>query len=112
MEVVKDKMQSWLEIKPMSPRAIVIQRDEDLQVYFAKNRIWYIGDENELSELYKQLGNHSQTFWGGVPTIGLEIKKNHSGLPKLIVNTITNIVIDNYNGIQLPSNTILLKQLV
>ena len=100
MEIVKDKMQSWLEIKPTSPRAIVIQRDEDLQIYFAKNKIWYIGDENELSELYKQIGNQSQTFWGGVPTVGLEIKKNHSGLPKLIVNTITNIVIDNYNGIE------------
>jgi hypothetical protein len=100
MDVVKNKMQSWLEIRPNSPHAIVIQRDEDLQIYFAKNKLWYIGDENELSELYKQLQSKSQTFWGGVPTAGLEIKKSHSGLPKLIINTITNIVIDNYNGVE------------
>ena len=100
MDAVKNKMQSWLEIRPNSPHAIVIQRDEDLQIYFAKNKLWYIGDENELSSLYKQLEDKSQTFWGSVPTAGLEIKKSHSGLPKLIVNTITNIVIDNYNGIE------------
>lgn len=100
MDVVKNKMQSWLEIRPNSPHAIVIQRDEDLQIYFAKNKLWYIGDENELSGLYKQLEGKTQTFWGGVPTAGLEIKKSHSGLPKLIINAITNIVIDNYNGVE------------
>lgn len=100
MDAVKNKMQSWLEIKDNSPKSIIINRTEDLQIYFAKNRMWYNGDSNELQQFYKQIEGKSTTFWASVPTKGLEIKKTHSGLPKRIINVITNIIIENYNGIE------------
>lgn len=100
MDTVKDKMQSWLEIRDNSPKSIVINRTEDLQIYFAKNKIWYTGESNELQDFYKQIEGKETTFWASVPTSGLEIKKTHSGLPKKIINTLTNIVIDNYNGVE------------
>lgn len=101
MEVVKERMQSWLEIRNSTPKAIIVNRKEDLQLYFAKNKIWYVGDSDELSDFYKQLDGKQTSFWGSVPTTGLEIKKSHSGLPRLIINSLTNIVIDNYNGIEI-----------
>lgn len=100
MDVIKDKAKSWLDIKDGNPKAIIIHQADDLQTYFAKNKIWYRGESNELEELYKQLDGKKTTFWGSVPTIGMEIKKSHSGLPKLIINTISDIIIDNFNGVE------------
>ena len=100
MDIVKNKMQSWLEIRNTSPKAITVNRTEDLQIYFAKNKIWYIGEASELQEFYEQLENKSTAFWGSKPTVGLEIKKIHSGLPKKIIDKLTDIIIDNYNGIE------------
>lgn len=100
MDMAKQKMQSWLEIRDNTPKAIVVYRKEDMQIYFAKNKMWYIGESNELQEFYKQIEGKETTFWGSVPTAGMEIKKSHSGLPKLITNTLTNIVVDNYNGVE------------
>ena len=100
MDIAKEKMQSWLEIRDNTPKAIVVHRKEDLQIYFAKNKMWYVGESGELQDFYKQIEGKETTFWGSVPTAGMEIKKSHSGLPKLIANTLTNIVIDNYNGVE------------
>ncbi len=100
MDAVKNRMQSWLEIRDNSPKTIIVNRTEDLQIYFAKNKIWYIGESSELQEFYSQLENKETTFWGSVPTSGLEIKKIHSGLPKKIIDKLTDIVIDNYNGVE------------
>lgn len=100
MDMVKNKMQSWLEIRDNTPKAIIVNRKEDLQIYFAKNKIWYVGEGDELQEFYRQLEGKETTFWGSVPSAGREIKKSHSGLPKLIVNTLAIIVIDNYNGVE------------
>ncbi len=105
MDIVKNKVQSWLEIRDNTPKAITINRNEDLQIYFAKNKIWYIGEASELQEFYKQIDGKETTFWGSVPTSGLEIKKIHSGLPKKIIDKLTDIVIDNYNGVESEDTT-------
>jgi len=100
MDMLKGKARSWLEIKDGNPKAIIIHQADDLQTYFIKNKIWYRGESNELEELYKQLDGKKTTFWASVPTAGMEIKKSHSGLPKLIINTLTDIVVDNFNGVE------------
>ena len=100
MEILKEKARSWLEIREGTPRGIIIHQADDLQTYFIKNRIWFRGESNELEELYKQLEGKQTTFWGSVPTAGLEIKKSHSGLPKLIINTISDIITDNFDGVE------------
>ncbi len=100
MDIVKNKMQSWLEIRENSPKAITIERNEDLAIYHAKNRIWYNGDSNELEQFYKQLENNKSSFWASVPATGLGIRKIHTGLPQVIINKLTDITIDNYNGVE------------
>ncbi len=109
MDKIKDGIKSWLEIKDGNPKRIVINQSEDLQSYFIKNKIWYRGDSNELEQLYKQLDGKKTTFWGAVPTLGLEIKKSHSGLPSLIVSVIANIVVDSYNGVE-SDNLVIMDQ--
>lgn len=99
MDMVRNKARSFLQIQDGNPKAIIIHQADDLQTYFIKNKIWLRGESNELEELYKQLDGKRTTFWGSVPTAGMEIKKSHSGLPKLIINTISDIIIDNFNGI-------------
>lgn len=100
MDMIRNKAKSFLQIQDGNPKAIIIHQADDLQSYFIKNRIWYRGESNELEELYKQLDGKKTTFWGSVPTAGMEIKKSHSGLPKLIINTISDIIIDNFNGVE------------
>lgn len=101
MDKVKGGIRSWLQIKDPSAKQIVINQADSLETYFAKNRIWYRGDGFELEQLYKQLEGKNTTFWASVPTSGLEIKKSHSGLPKLIIDVITNIIKDNFNGVDI-----------
>ena len=66
----------------------------------AKNRIWYRGDSQELSDLYGQLDVSPTMFWRAISTRGMEIRKVHTGLPKLIVSTLKNIIINDYNGVE------------
>ena len=108
MDKLKEKTRSWLEIRDGNPKRIVINQTDDLQAYFIKNKIWYRGEADELEQLYKQLEGKETTFWASVPTTGLEIKKSHSGLPKLIINTVANILVDNFNGVD-SDNKIVLK---
>lgn len=107
MDMIKDKARSWLEIKDGNAKAIVIHQADDLQTYFSKNKMWYRGKSNELEELYKQLDGSRTSFWASVPSVGMEINKKHSGLPKLMLNTIANIIIDNFNGVESKDTTAL-----
>lgn len=98
----KQMIKTWLDIKEdNSPKGITIHQSEDFEGNCIINKIWLRGDSSELNELYKQLGGREHTFWGSVPSDGMAIKKSHSGLPKLIIKTITNIVMDNYNGVDM-----------
>lgn len=99
---VKKMLQTWLEIKEdNSPKGITIHQSEDFEGNCIINKIWLRGDSNELRELYKQLGGRENTFWASVPSDGMAIKKSHSGLPRLIIKTLTNIIMDNYNGVDM-----------
>lgn len=68
-----------------------------------ENRIWYIGDSNELLNYYRvqnYYGNASEPiynqnrknyFWG-ISTKEAHIKRVHSGVPRGIVTAITNVI--------------------
>lgn len=52
--------------------------------------------------MYSQLPLAPKTmFWKSVCTPGLEIRKIHTGLPKLIVDTLTDIVVNDFSGAEL-----------
>lgn len=92
-------MKNFLQLEEAQNSSIYIQESLTQEANIVKNRIWYRGDSYELDQLYKQINNNNHSFWGTVPTVGMEIRKIHTGLPKLIVNTLVNIVHNDLNSI-------------
>lgn len=99
MENVKRGIRSWLSVQPANPRTINITESLDYEGNAIKNRIWYRGDSNELEQLYSQLeiDTARHTFWASKSSPGMEINKIHTGLPALIVDTLSNVTLASLN---------------
>lgn len=93
----------WLGVEPA-------QHDTKILVHEAvthgadvlKNQLWYRGDPTELEQYYKQLAEtevniYSTTvkskFWASVPNGDVRIRKVHSGLPAMMVDILSAIVV-------------------
>lgn len=98
---VKLKLKKHLQFSSIvNDEPIRIQRELSFENRCAINEIWYNGDSFELSQVYNSIyGNNKNSFWSASSTRGLDIRKFHTGLPKLIVNTLTNITISDLNNI-------------
>lgn len=99
-DMIRTKMQSFLEINPPVAMTINIQEWLDFNGNAIKNRIWYRGDPNEIEQLYWQLPQHEvdkQKFWASRPTVGLEMRKIHTGLPATMVDLLAGIIVSNIN---------------
>lgn len=101
-----DKVRSWLYLQPATPTNVDIRETFDYAGNALKNRIWYRGDGNELQQLYQQLQIDSAkwSFWSAKSTSGLEINKQHTGLPALIVDTITSVTLSGLNDFAFESD--------
>lgn len=88
---------------PNSERLTYINDDEAIRLSNVKgNRIWYLGDGDELLNWYTNQQtygwaknpiynrNKRQYFWGR--SVNEMVKRIHSGIPKAIIDTISNIV--------------------
>ena len=51
-------------------------------------------------DLYRQLDVPGEMFWHSVNSAGQDMRRIHTGLPKLIVKVLTNIVINDYDGVE------------
>ena len=98
---LKNAIRSFLNLT--SANGLQIQIDEllDFEANAFVNEIWFRGESYELEQLYKSIPDYKFSFWGATSTKGLEIRKIHSGLPKLIVNTLTNICVDDMQDIKI-----------
>lgn len=93
----------WLGVEPA-------QHDTKILVHEAvthgadvlKNQLWYRGDPSELEQYFKQLAEaeaniYSTTirskFWAAVPNGDVRIRKVHSGLPAMMVDILSDIVV-------------------
>lgn len=105
MEKVKNSIRSWLNINRASPATINIMESLDWQGNAIKNRIWYRGDSSELSQLYMQINTSIDRykFWASKSSAGMEMRKIHTGLPSLIIDILTSIVLSDFQGVQLGS---------
>ena len=103
---IRSAMRSFLQIENAQANQITINEQLDFISNAAKNRIWYRGKANELSQLYKQISTDRNMFWAAVPTRGMEIRKAHTGIPKLMVDVITAIVCADMNEVKLPEGLI------
>ena len=95
---IAEKIMQVLRIHSLPRKGFDINRLLTHDENCAKNRIWYEGGSYEISQFFGQLRNTSRSFWGSAMTKGMEIRKIHIELPKLLVDTLTNITISDYNN--------------
>lgn len=101
---IRSAMRSFLKIEEAQTNQITINEQFDFLSNAAKNRIWYRGKAFELSQLWKQVNSERSMFWAAIPTAGMEIRKAHTGIPKLMVDVLTAIVMADLNKIDIPQN--------
>ena len=96
-ENIKRGIRSWLNVQAATPLNIMINETLDYEANAIKNRIWYRGDSEELQQLYSQIntGVDRYKFWASISSPGQEIRKIHTGLPALIVDTLAGITLSN-----------------
>ncbi len=101
----RNMVMKMLKIQPaMENRVITIREPLSFATNVLKNKIWYRGDPSELDQFFKQTAKDPVTkgrFWAAVPSDGLAIRKIHSGLPAMIVDRLSDIVIADLDGIEL-----------
>lgn len=97
-----------LKIQPAHQnKQIVIKEPFSYETSVLRNRLWYRGDPSELEQFYKQTAKDNVSmsrFWAAVPSEGLSIRKIHSGLPAMIAERLSDIVIADLNEISLGEN--------
>lgn len=99
-DTVKKAVRSFLEIKEPDALQISVDQIYTHEADTFKNKIWYRGQAEELSEFYKQVPQASQYFWSAQPTSGMNIRKIHTGLPALIVDTLADISTDDLDSVK------------
>jgi hypothetical protein len=100
-EKIKSGIRSWLRIEPAQRNTFHITETLDYESNAIKNRIWYRGDSEELSQLYGQMPGDRSRFWAATSSPGLEIRKIHTGLPGMITDVLASIVIADMNEIEI-----------
>lgn len=104
---IKKGIRNWLQITPSGPYAIQINEVMDFELSAIRSRIWYRGDGNELEQMYQQNPEYAdQTkFWASRCTPGMDMRKIHTGLPALMVRTISSIVMADMNDFEFEKDT-------
>lgn len=94
---VKKGIRSWLDIQESNATQIMITETLDYEANAIKNRIWYRGDSDEIQQMYSQIntGVDAYKFWACRSTPGMEIRKIHTGIPSLIVDTLASIALSD-----------------
>ena len=107
VDKVREGMQSFLEIQPPIAMSYNVWGDLDFAGNAVRNRLWYRGQAVELEEFWKQVPGEAnrRRFWAAVPNRGREIEKIHVGLPALIVDMLTDIVVTDLQQIDAGEGT-------
>lgn len=101
-ENIKKGIRSWLNVTPAGSYGIQINEIMDFELHAIRNRIWYRGDGNELEQMYSQTAEYADKykFWASKCSKGMEMRKIHTGLPGLMVKSLTSIVMTGMNDFE------------
>lgn len=91
MEKIRESVRSWLQITEPTVTHVNITPTLDFHGNAMKNRIWYRGQGEELSQLYSQVPCDHTRFWAASSTPGMEIRKIHTGVPALVVDVLAAV---------------------
>lgn len=102
MDKIKSGIRSFLNIQEANDHTVLIRELLSFEGNVAKNKIWYRGDSYELDQFYRSIdrGSDGIKFWGANQTSGREMRKIHTGLPSIIVDRISDIVMNDMNQIE------------
>ncbi|MGN1157747.1 MAG: capsid protein [Agathobacter sp.] len=102
MEKITEKSKSKIIIKPAGAINIQIDETMDFNANAARNRIWYRGDSSEIEQLYSKLSERKTlyNFWAAKSSPGMEIRKIHTGIPGITVDTLSSVVLTDLNDIK------------
>jgi len=88
-ENIRLLLMRMFKLEPAQPKQFYVRENLTFEDNQALNRIWYHGDPEELAQIYSQIGDTG--FWS-MSAKSRKIQKIHTGLPSLIVDTISQIV--------------------
>lgn len=99
---IKNTIRAWLNVQNSSPYTIQIDELLDFELNAIRNKIWYRGDGNELEQLYAQVQEFADKykFWASKSSPGMEIRKIHTGLPGLLVDILSSVVLSDMNDFE------------
>lgn len=102
---VRNMVMKLLNIQPaFEVKQIVIREPLGYQTNVLRNRLWYRGDPSELEQFAIQTASDNVSkgrFWAATASEGLRIRKIHSGLPAIIADRLSDIVIGDFDGLEL-----------
>ncbi len=93
MGVIKNMIRNWLQIDEPDSLRVDIEQLTNFEGQAFINDIWYRGDASEISQLYKQIekDDSNKHFWASVPSSNSNMRKIHTGLPAMIVDSLADI---------------------
>ena len=105
MKGLKGFILNWLGIEPAAhDTRILVHEAITHGANVLKNQLWYRGDPSELEQFYKQLAETDacvystvikNKFWASLPNGNVMVRKIHSGLPAMMVDTLSDIVVND-----------------
>lgn len=100
IEAMRHKLRSFLRIENIQNNQITLNNLTDFETASYINMVWSWGDKDAIEQIYKQVASEGrcQSFWSANPAFG--IIKKHTGLPAIMVNTLTDIIISDMNDIK------------
>ncbi|WP_243186688.1 phage portal protein [Clostridium intestinale] len=93
----------YLNVHPAMQMQVTIQEPYTFESNLMRNRLWYRGEPYELDQFFKNISSdpvNKARFWCAVPSADLSIRKIHSGLPGIIVDRLTDIVLSDLDKLE------------
>ena len=102
-------MNNFLYINKANIKNIILKEPLAYENDLLINRIWYTADAELIEQVFKKTMNNdsgvaSGRFWSATPSGGLAIRKIHSGLPSMIVNVLSDLIISDMGNIKTDDN--------
>lgn len=88
------------KIEPALEHSITIREPLSFQANVLKNQVWYRGDPSELGQFFNAATTDTATmtrFWAA--SYPSKVRKVHNGLPKIVCNKFTDILVGDLDKI-------------
>ena len=93
----------YLNVQPALTNPITIQEAYTFETNVIRNKLWYRGEPYELDQFFKNISSdpvNKARFWSAVPSEDLSIRKIHSGLPAMIADKLSDIVVADLDSVE------------